>query len=197
MAQAFRLWRASVQAADVEATVARYLGAPRTREAFESFFAGRGQTYDPQAEADIHLLRIAEHLLASAIGAASARLVLSLLLRRRNVSSAAALRLLDDASAALLYNREMLQHALDFTRQGISVFDADLRLTCWNREFRDMFGLPADYARDGVALDDILRFNAERGLYGEGAVDELVARPPRAPDQFRTVPGAARDHPAR
>ncbi len=97
----------------------------------------------PQAEADIQLLRIAEHLLASAIGAASSRLVLSLLLRRRNVSSAAALRLLDDASAALLYNRDMLQHALDFARQGISVFDADLRLTCWNREFRDMFGLPA------------------------------------------------------
>jgi Na+/proline symporter/signal transduction histidine kinase/CheY-like chemotaxis protein len=174
MAQAFRLWRASVQAADVEATVARYLGARRTHEAFESFFAGRGQTYDPRAEADITLLRIAEHLLASAIGAASARLVLSLLLRRRNVSSAAALRLLDDASAALLYNREMLQHALDFTRQGISVFDADLRLTCWNREFRDMFGLPPDYARNGVALDAILRFNAERGLYGEGAADELV-----------------------
>ncbi len=174
MAQAFRLWRASVQAAEVEATVARYLGAQHTHEAFESFFAGRGQTYDPQAEADIQLLRIAEHLLASAIGAASARLVLSLLLRRRNVTSAAALRLLDDASAALLYNREMLQHALDFTRQGISVFDADLRLTCWNREFRDMFGLPAHYARNGVALDDILRLNAERGLYGEGAVDELV-----------------------
>ena len=174
MAQTFRLWRASVQGAEVEATVARYLGAQRTREAFESFFVGRGQTYEPQAEADIQLLRIAEHLLASAIGAASARLVLSLLLRRRNVSSAAALRLLDDASTALLYNREMLQHALDFTRQGISVFDADLRLTCWNREFRDMFRLPPDYARNGVALDDILRLNAERGLYGEGAVDELV-----------------------
>jgi Na+/proline symporter/signal transduction histidine kinase len=174
MAQAFRLWRASVQATEVEATVARYLGAQRTREAFEAFFIGRGQTYDPRAEADIHLLRIAEHLLASAIGAASARLVLSLLLRRRNVSSVAALWLLDDASAALLYNREMLQHALDFTRQGISVFDADLRLTCWNREFRDMFSLPAGYARNGVALDDILRFNAERGLYGEGPADELV-----------------------
>ncbi|MCI4677225.1 PAS-domain containing protein [Rhodoblastus acidophilus] len=174
MAQAFRLWRASVQASEVETTVARYLGAHRTREAFEAFFAGRGQTYDPRAEADIHLMRIAEHLLASAIGAASARLVLSLLLKRRNVSSAAAIRLVDDASAALLYNRDMLQHALDFTRQGISVFDADLRLTCWNREFRDMFSLPAHFARNGVALDDILRFNAERGLYGEGAVDELV-----------------------
>jgi Na+/proline symporter/signal transduction histidine kinase/CheY-like chemotaxis protein len=175
MAQAFRLWRTSVTAAEVEATVARYLGAPRTREAFDSYFIGRGTTYDPRAEADIHLLRIAEHLLASAIGAASSRLVLSLLLRRRNVSSAAALRLVDDASAALVYNRDMLQHALDFARQGISVFDADLRLTCWNREFREMFELPGSFARVGVALDDILRFNAGRGLYGLGPADELVA----------------------
>ncbi|WP_296714196.1 NahK/ErcS family hybrid sensor histidine kinase/response regulator [Rhodoblastus sp.] len=175
MAQAFRLWRTSVTAAEVEATVARYLGAQRTREAFENFCIGRGHAYDPRAEADIHLLRLSEHLLASAIGAASSRLVLSLLLRRRNVSSAAALRLVDDASAALLYNRDILQHALDFARQGISVFDPDLRMTCWNREFRDMFDLPGNFTRTGVALDDILRFNAERGLYGDGPVDELVA----------------------
>jgi signal transduction histidine kinase len=175
MAQAFRLWRPSVAASEVEATVARYLGAPRTREAFETYFISRGLRYEPRAEADIHLLRIAEHLLASAIGAASSRLVLSLLLRRRNVSSTAALKLIDDASAALVYNRDLLQHALDFARQGISVFDADLRLTCWNREFRDMFDLPTGFTRVGVALDDILRFNAERGLYGSGPVDEQVA----------------------
>ena len=147
----------------------------------------------PRAEADIHLLRLAEHLLASAIGAASSRLVLSLLLRRRNVSSAAALRLVDDASAALLYNRDMLQHALDFARQGISVFDADLRLTCWNREFRDMFELPGSFTRTGVALDDILRFNAERGLYGHGASDELVAGRLERLTNSRAVPRAAGD----
>jgi Na+/proline symporter/signal transduction histidine kinase len=175
MAQAFRLWRPSVPAVEVEAAVARYLGTERTREAFENFFASRGQSYDPQGEADIHLLRIAEHLLASAIGAASSRLVLSLLLRRRNLSSVAALKLVDEASAALLYNRDVLQYALDFARQGISVFDADLRLICWNREFREIFELPPELAHFGVALDEILRCNAERGLYGEGAIDEQVA----------------------
>ena len=51
----------------------------------------------PTAEADFQLLRYAEHLLASAIGAASSRLVLSLLLRKRTVSTKAALKLLDDA----------------------------------------------------------------------------------------------------
>ncbi len=175
MSQAFRLWRSSVLAEEVEATLARYLGAERTREAFESFFAARGGEYDPRAEADIHLLRIAEHLLAAAIGAASSRLVLSLLLRKRNVSRKAALQLVDDASAALLYNRDILQNALDFARQGISVFDRDLRLTCWNREFVELFSLPPSIARIGVALDEILRVNAARGLYGPGAPDEIVA----------------------
>jgi Na+/proline symporter/signal transduction histidine kinase len=175
MAQAFRLWRSSIPASEVEAAVARYLGDERTREAFEGYFAARGQSYRPESEADIQLLRIAEHLLASAIGAASSRLVLSLLLRRRNLSSAAALKLVDEASSALLNNRDMLQYALDFARQGISVFDADLRLTCWNREFREMFELTPDLTHFGVALDEILRSNAERGLYGPGPVDEQVA----------------------
>ncbi len=48
MAQSFRLWRSSVVASDVEATVARYLGAPRTREAFETFFIGRGEIRPPR-----------------------------------------------------------------------------------------------------------------------------------------------------
>ena len=50
-------------------------------------------------------------VLASAIGAASSRLVLSLLLRKGAVSPQAALKLLDDASAAIQYNREILQSA--------------------------------------------------------------------------------------
>ena len=71
----------------------------------------------------MHLIRYAEHVLASAIGAASSRLVLSLLLRKGAVSPKAALKLLDDASAAIQYSRDLLQHALDHARQGITVLD--------------------------------------------------------------------------
>ncbi len=171
----FRLWRASVTAGELEATVARYLGAARARESFDSFFASRGQTRERGGEADVHLLRFAERLLASAIGAASSRLVLSLVLRRRNVSHTAALRLVDEASAAIQYNRDLLQYALDFARQGITVFDRDHRLICWNREFRDLFDLPADALRVGLGIDELVRYNAQRGLYGQGVGEEFVA----------------------
>ena len=176
-APTFRLFRASVTIDDLRATVARYLGEDRARRAFEEALRERNLPFDDgTAEADIHLLRHAEHLLASAIGAASARLALQLLLKRRNVSSKAALRLLDDASAAMQWSRELLQHALDHARQGITVFDQDLRLLAWNRAFADLYDLPPEMMRVGMRLDDIVLFNARRGAYGEGTLDAIVAR---------------------
>ncbi|HSI41717.1 MAG TPA: NahK/ErcS family hybrid sensor histidine kinase/response regulator [Xanthobacteraceae bacterium] len=170
----FRLWRSPVTVGELVGTVSRYLGEERTRASFDSLAAMRGLSLDPEREADFELIRYAEHLLASAIGAASSRLVLSLLLRKRTVSTKAALKLLDDASAAIQYNREILQTALDHVRQGIAVFDRDLRLICWNRQFGDTLDLPSELVRVGISLDAILRFNAGAGLLGPGAVDELV-----------------------
>ena len=168
MTPSFRLWRSSVTVEELTTTVARYLGEERTSTSFESFAASRRISLDPKQEADIHLLRYAEHILASAIGAASSRLVLSLLLRKRTVSTKAALKLLDDANAAIQYNREILQTALDHVRQGIAVFDKDLQLICWNRQFGEILDLPPSLTRVGIGLDEILRHNAEQGALGPG-----------------------------
>jgi Na+/proline symporter/signal transduction histidine kinase/CheY-like chemotaxis protein len=173
--QAFRLWRASATMGELEATVARYLGAARARRAFETFMGERGIRMSASDEADAHLIRHAEHLLSPAIGASTSRLVLSLLLRRRAMSGKSALKLLDDASAAIQSSRDQLQHALDHARQGITVFDNNLALTTWNREFADLFDLPPSMLRLGVGLDEIVRFNATRGAYGPGPFDDFVA----------------------
>ena len=158
----FRLWRSSVTVEELSATVARYLGEERTCTAFASFAASRRLSLQPDDEAPIELLRHAEHVLASAIGAASSRLVLSLLLRKRTPSAKAALKLLDDANAAIHYNREILQTALDHVRQGIAVFDKDLHLICWNNQFGELLNLPPALTSIGVALDDILHFTIRR-----------------------------------
>ena len=175
MAPSFLLRRSSVTVAELTKTVARYLGEERTHAALDSFAATRRISLAPEAPADFQLLRHAEHLIASAIGAASSRLVLSLLLRRSTVSTQAALKLLDDASAALHYNREILQTALDHVRQGIAVFDKDTHLACWNRQFGDVLDLPHELVRIGIGLDEILRVNAEKGAFGPGDVEALVA----------------------
>ena len=170
----FRLRRSSVTVEELATTIARYLGEERTRTSFDSYATTLGVSMDAKSEADFQLLRYAEHLLASAIGGASSRLVLSLLLRKRTVSTKAALKLLDDANAAIHYNREILQTALDHVRQGIAVFDKDLHLVCWNRQFGEILALPPPLTRVGTGLDHILRFHAERNAAGGAAVDALV-----------------------
>ena len=176
MAPSFRLRRASVTTEELIATIARYLGEERTRESFASFAASRRVSLAPQVEADFQLLQYGEYLLASAIGAASSRLVLSLLLRKRTVSTKAALKLLDDANAAIHYNREILQTALDHVRQGIAVFDKDLALVCWNRQFGEIFDLPHSLTRIGIALDEILRHIAKEGAGDVRDLEEEVAQ---------------------
>ena len=158
MTPTFRRWRTTVTVQDIEGTVAQYLGPDRARHSFEAFAATHGVDLDPAAPADFELLQHAEHLIASSIGAASSRLVMSLLLRKRTVSAKAALKLLDDSHAALHFNREMLQTALNHVRQGIAVFDADLQLICSNRQFGEILGLPPDLVQIGIPLREILEF---------------------------------------
>ena len=158
MTPTFRRWRTTVTVQDIQSTVAQYLGPERARLSFEAFAQSHQLTLDPAAPADFELLRRAEHLIASSIGAASSRLVMSLLLRKRTVSAKAALKLLDDSHAALHFNREILQTALNHVRQGIAVFDVDLQLICSNRQFGELLQLPPHLVQIGIPLQEIMEF---------------------------------------
>ncbi|BCJ91884.1 histidine kinase [Terrihabitans soli] len=175
MASSFRGWHSPVRVGELQSAVARYIGEERTQAAFEQFATARNARPALYDEADIHLVRYAEHLLASVIGTSSSRLVLSLLLRRGAMSRKAAMRLLDEASVAVQHSRDVLQTALDHARHGVAVFDSSLRLVCWNREYVNLFGHADDFLRVGKPLEEILRSNAERGLYGPGRIDDIVA----------------------
>jgi Na+/proline symporter/signal transduction histidine kinase len=158
MTPTFRRWRTTVTVQDIQSTVAQYLGPDRTHHSFEAFALSHNVRLTPAAPADFELLQHAEHLIASSIGAASSRLVMSLLLRKRTVSAKAALKLLDDSHAALHFNREVLQTALNHVRQGIAVLDADLQLICSNRQFGDILGLPPHLVQIGIPLREILEY---------------------------------------
>ena len=198
VAPPLRMWRSSITAGELQRTVARYLGDERAERSFLEYAESSGAPLAPNAEADIHLVRFTEHLLASAIGAASSRLVLSLLLRRGDAGSQSALKLLDDATEALQYNRDLLQSALDQVRHGLSVFDRNMQLICWNRQFRELLNLPAELGRVGAPLDQILRVCAERGDFGRAGDAKRARRRPagEARRHPRDVPGAFRRRPA-
>jgi len=173
----FRSFRSSVTIGQLQQTVARYLGHERTKRSFDDYAASNNITLNPGARADGRILRFTEHLLARAVGSSSSRLVLALLLESYTKNSREAVRLLDDASDALRHNRDLLQSAIDHVRQGIAVFDRELNLICWNRQFRHLLGLPADHGRVGVPLSDLLRqVLAKEGLSEEALEVEIDKR---------------------
>lgn len=158
-----RRFRTAVTVNDLKDTIARYLGVQRTERSFQSFEKNTNVILHGNEQASMDVIRFSEQLLASAVGSSSARLILSLLFRRHDRDSRDAFRLLDDATEALQHNRDLLQIALDQMEQGITVFDRDFRLICWNRQYRELFDLPDDMGQVGVSLDRILRHLAERG----------------------------------
>jgi len=176
MAPTFRRWRSTVTVQDIQTTVAQYLGADRARLSFQAFAASHHMPLDPGAPADFELLQHAEHLIASSIGAASSRLVMSLLLRKRTVSAKAALKLLDDSHAAFHFNREILQTALNHVRQGIAVFDTELQLICSNRQFAEILGLPPHLVQIGIPLREILEQMGAIDPPGSGDSEVLMEK---------------------
>jgi signal transduction histidine kinase/ActR/RegA family two-component response regulator len=68
----------------------------------------------------------------------------------------------------------MLQEILEQLPQAVSVFDAELRLQCWNGKFPEVLGLPAGVAHFGARFEDLIRIQAEHGEYGPGNIDQQV-----------------------
>jgi Na+/proline symporter/signal transduction histidine kinase len=181
----FRLWRTAVTVEKLEQTVARYLGDARARSAFAEFFAQRGVTQKPALEADVRMLRFAEHLLARAVGVASSRLVMALLLERHSAHPRGAMRLLDDASAAIQHNRDLLQSAIDNVEQGIAVFDAEMNLSCWNASFQNHLKISNELARVGAPMREIILEFLRTTENGETILEDRLGKMAMTHEQFR------------
>ena len=70
---------------------------------------------------------------------------------------------------------EMLQAGLDLLDQGLTVFDAELRLVAWNQPFLRLLDFPDELAVVGTPFERFIRFNAERGEYGPGDRETQIA----------------------
>jgi PAS domain S-box-containing protein len=51
--------------------------------------------------------------------------------------------------------------------EGISVVDSDFRLVAWNDRFLELLGLPREFGRLGMSLDEIVRWQVSQGIFGE------------------------------
>ena len=79
-------------------------------------------------------------------------------------------------------DRTLLQAIIDNMADGIRVFDGNLRLIAFNKRAFDFLDLPPHLCRLGVSYEDIARYIADRGDYGNDSSSfaDRVARARKA-----------------
>ena len=75
----------------------------------------------------------------------------------------------------LLSRLDHLEAIAEVFPGGIAMFDKDLNMVVCNSRLKAMLDYPESlFAGGNPKIDDLFRFNAERGEYGPGDVDDLV-----------------------
>ncbi len=81
---------------------------------------------------------------------------------------------LKDAEAELSHQKDIIDTALENMDQGISMFDADLNLAVFNDRFGQILNFPPELLVAGKTMEEMFRFNAERGEYGDGDPEDQI-----------------------
>ncbi|MNF33340.1 Sensor histidine kinase RcsC [compost metagenome] len=166
----------AVQVQDLLNLAARFVGEERARQSFIRFAYRQGKGFSPSQTASSEWIAHTERLLAGVLGASSARAVVKATIEGRDMQVEDVVRIVDEASEVLQFNRALLQGAIENISQGISVVDQSLRLVAWNRRYLELFEYPEGLISIGRPIADIIRYNAERGLCGKGDPDIHVAK---------------------
>ncbi|WP_339463476.1 hybrid sensor histidine kinase/response regulator [Pseudomonas sp. EA_105y_Pfl2_R69] len=164
----------AVQVGDLLTLANRFVGEDRARQSFMRFAFRQGKAFDPNQAANSDWIAHTERLLAGVLGASSTRAVVKAAIEGREMQVEDVVRIVDEASEVLQFNRALLQGAIENITQGISVVDQSLRLVAWNHRYIELFNYPEGQVYVGRPVAELIRFNAERGLLGPGDIEEHV-----------------------
>ncbi len=168
--------RGSATVGDVRILVERFVGRRRAAEAFRRHFTAAGIRPDDADRCERATLDFTERLLAGTMGAAAARTVLGSALRGGELQLEDVASIVEEASHASSFNRDLLESTLENVYEGISVIDSRLRLVAWNRRYAELFRYPEGLLKRGTPVEQLIRHNARLGRCGEGDPEDLVAR---------------------
>ena len=120
------------------------------------------------------LLGYAEQALAGVVGVGSARAMLNSLSHGDSLGVEDVVNIFEETTRTLQFNQDMLFASFESMSSAISVVDADLKMVAWNKRYEQMFNYPKGMLCVGRPAADLVRFNAERGMLGAGAVEAQV-----------------------
>ncbi|MBL4801493.1 MAG: PAS-domain containing protein [Emcibacter sp.] len=156
--------------------VIKVLGAYAGKNLIKNFNLTTGNDLKVSDKINAQFVHHVEGLIARAIGSSASHRLMASTLKGTNFQIEDVIKLLNDASEELDFNREILQSTLGNVGQAIFVFDANINIIAWNKKYIEMFGYPEDFLYVGRPVEDLVRFNAKQGEYGSADVDAVLAR---------------------
>jgi PAS domain-containing protein len=142
---------------DLRRLLAQFLGAQEADRTLAEFARqARQPPPDDSQPVSPAMVRVAERVLAGVIEAPSARNVVAIAMAAGGRDAEEIGRILDEASHAVQFSRELLQTTLDSLPQGVCVVDGESLLVAWNARSLDLLGLPGEAMAVGRPLADLL-----------------------------------------
>lgn len=163
-----------VTVADLRALAERFLGAERAEAIFQQFEYRHAMRLTTQRIATPYLMKHVERQLAAVIGASTARVVLESTLTGRDMQIEDVVSIVDEASQAMTFSRELLQSAIENITLAVVVVDAQHRVVSWNQRYLDLFMFPKGFVRTGRPITDLIRYNLITANLPARRVDEII-----------------------
>ncbi|SFR40706.1 Na+/proline symporter [Marinobacter daqiaonensis] len=169
-----QVWQGEILTADLQALAERFMGEERAEALFTNYERRNAMRLAPQRPASSHLMRYIERQLASVIGASTARVVLESTLTGRDMQIEDVVSIVDEASQAMTFSRELLQSAIENISLGVSVVNHQQQLVVWNRRYLELFSYPKGYVRVGRPVQDLMRYNLTSANLPARRIDEII-----------------------
>ncbi len=174
---------------ELKLIVAQFIGKERSESAYRSYLGDKTDHYKEQLVTPA-LIQFTERLLAGSIGTASARTVLTVALQRQGLGAADVLKLLDQTSRAVRFNRRILETTLNNISEAVCVVDENIQLIGWNVRFEQLFRYPDGIPYEGQSAEELMRYSGEHGFMGTSNVQQRInlrLRQMRNGDYYRDI----------
>ena len=152
---------------ELKTAISQIIGKNIVQSTYENFHHSLNSDIDDNSKVTKPIIAFTERLLAGSIGSSSARAVITALFKSKGLAVNDIVDLLDETSQAIRFQRRLNEATLDSISQGVSVVDGDLRLVAWNKQYLKLLNYPEQMVYKGMPIEELIRFNASRGLLGD------------------------------
>ena len=121
------VWKGEAKVSEIRKVLVKFLGESRTKRALDLFF----RKYDiaPEAQnADARLINFSEKLLTGSIGSASAKILISSVVKEEEISLVEVLKILEESKKTILRNKILKEKSDELQQLTNSLKQANLEL---------------------------------------------------------------------